>query len=125
MNTDVNLVTGDSTEFHWGTGTFASRGAVVAANAINASAILVKDKVLKLVNEIADDVTESKLFEAIDHGSDTGGANKRFWTLDPIDGTKGFLRKDQYAIALALIENGEIVVGILGCIGLEIAPIPR
>ena len=35
--TDVNLVTGDSTEFHWGTGTFASRGAVVAANAIHAS----------------------------------------------------------------------------------------
>ena len=30
----------------------------------------------------------------------------RFWTLDPIDGTKGFLRGDQYAVALALIENG-------------------
>ena len=30
----------------------------------------------------------------------------RFWTLDPIDGTKGFLRGDQYAIALALIDAG-------------------
>jgi CO/xanthine dehydrogenase Mo-binding subunit len=50
--TDVNLVTGDSTEFHWGTGTFASRGAVVAANAINASAVLVKEKVLKLASKI-------------------------------------------------------------------------
>jgi 3'(2'), 5'-bisphosphate nucleotidase len=32
----------------------------------------------------------------------TGDASaSRFWTLDPIDGTKGFLRGDQYAIALA------------------------
>jgi len=50
--TDVNLVTGDSTEFHWGTGTFASRGAVVAANAINASAKIVREKVLKLASKI-------------------------------------------------------------------------
>lgn len=39
----------------------------------------------------------------------------RYWTLDPIDGTKGFLRGDQYAIALALIEHGEVVLGVLGC----------
>src|SRR4030043_1897483 len=39
----------------------------------------------------------------------------RFWTLDPIDGTKGFLRGDQYAIALALIENGSVILGLLAC----------
>lgn len=39
----------------------------------------------------------------------------RFWTLDPIDGTKGFLRGEQYAVALALIENGEPVVAALAC----------
>jgi len=39
----------------------------------------------------------------------------RFWTLDPIDGTKGFLRGEQYAIALALIVNGEVVVAALAC----------
>lgn len=39
----------------------------------------------------------------------------RFWTLDPIDGTKGFLRGDQYAIALALVENGQVQIGVLGC----------
>lgn len=39
----------------------------------------------------------------------------RFWTLDPIDGTKGFLRGDQYAIALALIENGLIQLGLMAC----------
>ncbi|MBU8870931.1 MAG: 3'(2'),5'-bisphosphate nucleotidase [Gemmatimonadales bacterium] len=39
----------------------------------------------------------------------------RFWTLDPIDGTKGFLRKQQYAISLALIIEGEIEAAIVGC----------
>lgn len=43
------------------------------------------------------------------------GTSGRYWTLDPIDGTKGFLRGDQYAIALALIEAGEVVLGVLGC----------
>jgi HAL2 family 3'(2'),5'-bisphosphate nucleotidase len=35
--------------------------------------------------------------------------------LDPVDGTKGFLRKEQYAIALALIERGEVLLGVLAC----------
>jgi 3'(2'), 5'-bisphosphate nucleotidase len=39
----------------------------------------------------------------------------RFWALDPIDGTKGFLRGEQYAIALALIEEGVVKLGILAC----------
>ncbi|MEM8874325.1 MAG: inositol monophosphatase family protein [Planctomycetota bacterium] len=49
---------------------------------------------------------------------DAGGhaeAKGRFWTLDPIDGTKGFLRNDQYAVALALIEEGTPVLGALAC----------
>src|SRR4030043_1098145 len=45
----------------------------------------------------------------------SGSITDRFWTLDPIDGTKGFLRGDQYAIALALIENGVVKLGILAC----------
>jgi len=46
---------------------------------------------------------------------DSDGSSDRYWTLDPIDGTKGFMRGDQYAIALALIEHGEVVLGVLGC----------
>jgi HAL2 family 3'(2'),5'-bisphosphate nucleotidase len=49
---------------------------------------------------------------------DRGGAKQyspRFWTLDPIDGTKGFLRGQQYAISLALIIDGEIEVAAVGC----------
>ena len=44
----------------------------------------------------------------------------RFWTLDPIDGTKGFLRGEQYAVALALIVGGEVVVAALACPNLEV-----
>jgi len=50
--TDVHLVTGDTAEFHWGTGTFASRGAVVAANAINAASTTVRAKILKLASKV-------------------------------------------------------------------------
>ncbi len=49
----------------------------------------------------------------IDRGSAQSAA--RFWTLDPIDGTKGFLRGDQYAVAFALIEDGQVQIGVLGC----------
>jgi 3'(2'), 5'-bisphosphate nucleotidase len=52
---------------------------------------------------------------------DRGNAEptERFWTLDPVDGTKGFLRGDQYAIALALIEDGRVQFGVLGCPALD------
>lgn len=57
---------------------------------------------------------ERSLLEAIDQGAgDPDHAG--FWTLDPIDGTKGFLRGGQYAVSLAYIERGEVVLGVLGC----------
>ena len=75
----------------------------------------VKGKVLHHVKAVLPGFTEEQIISAIDYGSHDGGASGRFWTLDPIDGTKGFLRREQYAIALALIENGEVVLGVLGC----------
>jgi len=48
---------------------------------------------------------------AIDGWSRTG----RTWVIDPVDGTKGFLRGDQFAIALSLLDGGEPVLGLLGC----------
>ena len=41
---DVDVITGDTDRFHWGAGTFASRGAVVAGNAIHAAASAVAAK---------------------------------------------------------------------------------
>ena len=46
----VHVVTGDTREFHWGTGTFASRGAVVAGSACHAAAVRVREKVLELAS---------------------------------------------------------------------------
>ena len=48
---DVDVVTGDSDQFHWGTGTFASRGAVVAGNAVNEAAASVREKAVRLAAE--------------------------------------------------------------------------
>jgi len=59
--------------------------------------------------------TEEQLIKAIDKGKYKGGPTGRFWTIDPIDGTLGFLRGEQYAVCLALIENGEVLLGVLGC----------
>jgi aerobic carbon-monoxide dehydrogenase large subunit len=49
---DVRVVTGDTREFHWGTGTFASRGAVVAGSACHAAAMAVREKVLTLASSL-------------------------------------------------------------------------
>lgn len=60
------------------------------------------------------DVTPEALLEAIDRGTqdpDPAG----FWTLDPVDGTKGFLRDAHYAVCLARIDHGEVTLGVLGC----------
>ena len=45
---DVEVVTGDTDQFYWGAGTFASRGAVVAGNAVNEASRDVRQKILKL-----------------------------------------------------------------------------
>jgi carbon-monoxide dehydrogenase large subunit len=49
--TDIDVVTGDTDQFYWGAGTFASRGAVVAGNAVNEAAKALRHKVLRLAAE--------------------------------------------------------------------------
>lgn len=61
-----------------------------------------------------------QMLQAIDAGNSAGGAKGRIWALDPIDGTKGFLRGGQYAVCLALMVDGEVKVGVLGCPNLPI-----
>ncbi|HEY9762140.1 MAG TPA: 3'(2'),5'-bisphosphate nucleotidase [Trichocoleus sp.] len=69
------------------------------------------------IQRLIPEATPETVVDWIDHGN--GAVGKRYWTLDPIDGTKGFLRGDQYAIALALIEDGDIKVGVLACPALQ------
>ena len=63
--TDVDIVTGDTDQFHWGAGTFASRGAVVAGNAINAAATNVRQKILNFASAHLDNVSP-ELLELVD-----------------------------------------------------------
>ena len=60
------------------------------------------------------------MLDAIDAGNSSGGKAGRIWALDPIDGTKGFLRGGQYAVCLALMVDGDVKVGVLGCPNLPI-----
>ena len=71
------------------------------------------EQVTQYVNAFVRTSSSKEVCSWIDFSSDS--ITDRFWTLDPIDGTKGFLRGDQYAIALALIENGLVKLGILAC----------
>ena len=78
-------------------------------------------QLMQRVTEYVNRFTEGSLStqtvcDLIDRGS--GEVEKRFWTLDPIDGTKEFLGRGisgAYSIALALIVNGEVKLGVLGC----------
>lgn len=65
------------------------------------------------VNRVIAGASDHEVLNWINHGN--GEVAPRYWTLDPIDGTKGFLRGDQYAIALALVVDGDLKVGVLGC----------
>ncbi|KAL5982705.1 hypothetical protein ACLOJK_016781 [Asimina triloba] len=90
-------------------------------------------RITKLINEtISSDggysispLSEEDVLDAIDCGKSEGGPLGRHWVLDPIDGTKGFLRGDQYAIALALLDEGRVVLGVLACPNLPPVPIGR
>ncbi len=70
-------------------------------------------QVTDYVTQVEPAATPESIIEWIDHGN--GAVADRYWTLDPIDGTKGFLRKDQYAVALAMVAEGEVKVGVLAC----------
>lgn len=68
-------------------------------------------------------MSPDEVLETIDRGR--GATGERFWTLDPVDGTQGFIRGDQYVVALGLIVRGRVEIGILGCPGMLFSVGPR
>ena len=66
----------------------------------------------KVAAAMESSVDEAEQLIGLGGGDAAGG---RYWVLDPIDGTKGFLRGGQYAVALALVEDGKVKFGVLGC----------
>lgn len=69
--------------------------------------------VVDLVGRFGPDVDAAGVLELIDAGRGTPSGT--FWTLDPVDGTSGLLRDGQFAVALALIRDGTVELGVLGC----------
>jgi 3'(2'), 5'-bisphosphate nucleotidase len=77
-------------------------------------------RVVDLVAHVRPELSEARAMEGIEFGAaDPAATGGTHWTLDPIDGTKGFLRREQYAIALALIVDGSVTLAVLGCPRLE------
>jgi 3'(2'), 5'-bisphosphate nucleotidase len=71
------------------------------------------EQVTGFVYRFASGCTPEMVCSWIDRGAAAPGG--RYWVLDPIDGTKGFLRGEQYAVALALVIDGQVQLGVLGC----------
>ena len=67
----------------------------------------VRDAVVARTREEWPDAKPDEVLALIDRGDAEPAGLDRFFTLDPIDGTKGFLRGEQYAVALALVEDGD------------------
>ncbi len=80
------------------------------------------ENVQKYVRRFLPEASAQDVLALIDRGGAEPGG--RFWVLDPIDGTKGFLRQDQYAVAMALLENGAVRLGVLACPNLKDARTP-
>ncbi len=74
--------------------------------------------IAQYVSRVVPGASGEKVKGWIDRGS--GKVRNRYWTLDPIDGTKGFLRGDQYAIALAFVRGDQVMVCVLGCPNLNL-----
>jgi 3'(2'), 5'-bisphosphate nucleotidase len=80
------------------------------------------EAVLEHVGAQRPEVDLDRICWALDRCNDAGGPSGRHWAVDPVDGTKGFLRNEQYAVALALIVDGQVALGVLGCPNLVVDP---
>jgi len=70
-------------------------------------------EIAALVGEIIGErVRPDDLARWLDHGQ--GRAAERTWVIDPIDGTKGFLARRHYVIALGVLRGGQPVAGVVG-----------
>ena len=87
---EVRVVTGDTREFHWGTGTFASRGAVVAGSACHAAAMAVREKILSLAGTLLN--VRSDELELAGGRVYVRGASERGFSLGELSGKANPLR---------------------------------
>ncbi len=92
-----------------------STGALQRAPALRA-------KVCEAVRIVWPDASEDDVLGAIDLGGAEPPSTGPWWALDPIDGTKGFVRGEQFAICLGRIEDGVPTFAAMGCPHLSVDP---
>ncbi|EFJ43494.1 hypothetical protein VOLCADRAFT_65837 [Volvox carteri f. nagariensis] len=79
------------------------------------------ERITQLINSVISEaepgaqLSPEEVLELIDLGGSPGGPTGRHWVLDPIDGTRGFVGMRQYAVCLGMLQDGEVVLGVLGC----------
>jgi 3'(2'), 5'-bisphosphate nucleotidase len=73
-------------------------------------------EIVRLVGAVlGEDVSEVQVKGWLDHGRDMDA--ERTWLIDPVDGTKGFIAMRRYSIAVALLDGGMPIAGVLGSPG--------
>ncbi|HBF23458.1 MAG TPA: 3'(2'),5'-bisphosphate nucleotidase [Planctomycetes bacterium] len=85
----------------------------------NASAEHAEQLVALVTEAIQKEANFAEICSWINH---SGSNSSWSWCIDPIDGTKGFLRGDQYAIAIGILRDGEPFAGVLACPNLPTQP---
>ncbi|XP_010484168.1 PREDICTED: probable SAL3 phosphatase [Camelina sativa] len=88
---------------------------IAAENVLARITELVKDTLASDESYAASPLSSDDVLNAIDRGKSEGGPKGRHWILDPIGGTRGFIRGEQYAIGLALLVEGKVVLGVMAC----------
>ncbi|KAJ4745310.1 hypothetical protein LUZ62_079715 [Rhynchospora pubera] len=79
------------------------------------------DAVSGKINGQDEDLSTDDVLRAIDRGGkDAISFDEKpatYWVLDPIDGTRWFLKGSDalYVVGLALVVEGEVVLGVMGC----------
>ncbi|KIW03234.1 3'(2'),5'-bisphosphate nucleotidase [Verruconis gallopava] len=68
--------------------------------------------------------SKEEMLDVIDLGKGSGGPKGRFWILDPIDGTMTYMKNQQYAVCLCLVEDGVKQVAVQGCPNLSLDRLP-
>jgi 3'(2'), 5'-bisphosphate nucleotidase len=72
------------------------------------------EQALTFARALLPELTHSDLVRLLSKGAGSCSTN-RYWTLDPVDGTEGFLRAGHYVVSLALIEDYRPTIAMLGC----------
>jgi 3'(2'), 5'-bisphosphate nucleotidase len=75
-------------------------------------------QILEAVGRIIPGATMTQITAWLGGAESLGGS--RWWTLDPIDGTRGFLNSRQYVTALALVVDSKVEISVIGCPRLSI-----